>query len=128
MTWARGGGGINAVKGERKKLNFRFKIEGKLKQRLRFQYSRFQGKKYANTVLGQGPRFQCTNKYKPNIALKSCGASCNILGTSTHNFSKLKVTSRAFGGLSSRASYYVVLISDLVPTSNLLSGVDLGRV
>ena len=46
MTWARGGGGgINAVKGERKKLNFRFKIEGKLKQRLRFQYSRFQGKK-----------------------------------------------------------------------------------
>lgn len=47
MTWTGGGGGgaINAVKGERKKLNFRFKIEGKLKQMFRFQYSRFQGKK-----------------------------------------------------------------------------------
>lgn len=62
MTWARwgGGGAINAVKGERKKLNFRFNIGGKLKQRFRFQY--FRAKKYANIVLGQGPRFEWTKE------------------------------------------------------------------
>lgn len=66
-------GGINAVKGERKKRNFRFKIEGKLNKGSDSNIHDFRVKKYANIVLGQGPTFECTKKYKPNIALKSCG-------------------------------------------------------